>query len=209
MSFERKTATVPIRVRPLRIAFLVPINDPKALLQASEYNTCLWGSRYNCVIPIFKRLPSNWKERYGRSPSPLQYIEGMLDAFEPDYLVQVDCELPSGIDFPPERIFNIASVFSESDVKLGLDVRDVFADLYEKEFRFKLRHPEKFLIAEPADAQSTLLSAVCFGRFPTSDKPRSTHAVYKYVFSPKVRQIDEKHFLEYFRANHNFPNRIA
>jgi hypothetical protein len=133
----------------------------------------------------------------------------MLDAFEPDYLVQVDCELPSGIDFPPERIFNIASVFSESDVKLGLDVRDVFADLYEKEFRFKLRHPEKFLIAEPADAQSTLLSAVCFGRFPTSDKPRSTHAVYKYVFSPKVRQIDEKHFLEYFRANHNFPNRIA
>src|SRR5262249_24246452 len=91
---ESREIRIASRLRPLRVAFLVKHNDASGLLTAAEINTCVWGGRYNCIIPLFNKLPSAWKEQYGRSPNPNDYINGMLEAFEPDCLVRVNCQHP-------------------------------------------------------------------------------------------------------------------
>jgi hypothetical protein len=38
--------------RPVRIGWVVAERDIAPLLTAARWNTCLWGGRYNCVVPI-------------------------------------------------------------------------------------------------------------------------------------------------------------
>ena len=56
---------VDIRLRPIRFGFLVrPDDAEKNVLEIFRINTCLWGGRFNPIIPFFKYVPS-WWERHG------------------------------------------------------------------------------------------------------------------------------------------------
>lgn len=50
-----------VRLRPTRFGFLVSPGDTATLRQVFETNTCLWGGKYNPVIPVFKRRPPWWE----------------------------------------------------------------------------------------------------------------------------------------------------
>lgn len=56
--------SVDIRLRPLRMGFLVRPNDKAGLLKIFQTNTCLWGGLFNPIIPCFERVPK-WWERNG------------------------------------------------------------------------------------------------------------------------------------------------
>jgi hypothetical protein len=52
---------VRLRLRPLRIAFLVDPSDRDGLRNAIELNSVLWGGMFNPIIPAYQRLPPNWE----------------------------------------------------------------------------------------------------------------------------------------------------
>ena len=54
--------TVKVRLRPIKLAFLVNPEDKESLLKAIEINTFLWGGLYNPIIPTYRRIPAKWKE---------------------------------------------------------------------------------------------------------------------------------------------------
>ena len=81
---------VDIRLRPIRFGFLVRPDDQENVLEIFRINTCLWGGIFNPIIPFFESVPS-WGEREDfRFETPKQIIDGYLDFFEPDFLVEAE-----------------------------------------------------------------------------------------------------------------------
>ena len=79
--------TVKVRLRPIKLAFLVNPNDKESLLKAIEINTFLWGGMYNPIIPTYERIPSKWKDGSSKNLSAQSIVSGYLDNFDPDYVV--------------------------------------------------------------------------------------------------------------------------
>ena len=98
---------VNIRLRPIRFAFLVRPDDKKRTLEIFRINTCLWGGKYNPLIPFFKRLPSWWERKGYRFENAKQIINGYLDFFEPDFIVEAEKGLADGLCFDSERVLQL------------------------------------------------------------------------------------------------------
>ena len=82
--------SVTIRVRPIRVAFLVDPADHKGLYRAIELSTFLWGGSFNPIIPAYRRTPAKWEShRARRLPQPADIITGYLNGFDPDLVVPV------------------------------------------------------------------------------------------------------------------------
>ena len=82
-----------IRVRPLRFGFVMKPNDPATLLRVIEANTCLWGGRFNFIIPVFGRIPTRYRDRPIPGPTAKQFRDGIIEAFEPDFLVETQAAI--------------------------------------------------------------------------------------------------------------------
>ena len=52
-----------LRLRPIRFAFLVSPNDSQKLLEVFRVNTCLWGGKFNPIIPIRKNEKGDLSEK--------------------------------------------------------------------------------------------------------------------------------------------------
>src|ERR1700751_2040562 len=139
------------RLRPIRFGFLVRPGDSDALLQTVQLNTCLWGGRFNPIIPVFQRLPEGWsddllarhseisrqltthaKKRLRRARiNAREFARGYLDAFEPDYLVEMTPGLARGLDFEESLIIKPEDIVPHeggynSDLRIGLSVLPLY-----------------------------------------------------------------------------------
>src|SRR2546426_12096971 len=81
------------RIRPLRLAFLVEPDDLPSVREVFRISTALWGGRYNAILPVFRRAPSRYAEQWVSGPSAREFLSGMVDAFEADFLVPMRDEL--------------------------------------------------------------------------------------------------------------------
>lgn len=128
---QDRSITVRLRLRPLRLAFLIPLNDRALLRRALQINTCVWGGRYNPIIPIFSRTPSWWSDLV--KPSARAIVRGYLDAFEPDYVVPMASNLAGGLNIPEDRVISPTDVLnpaSDDSVLHGVSVIELFGHMY-------------------------------------------------------------------------------
>lgn len=147
-----------IRVRPLRLGFLMKPDDPAMLLRVIEVNTCLWGGRFNFIIPVFGRTPKRYRDRYLPGPTTKQLRDGIIEAFEPDFLVETQAGIAAEMEFPKERIIGFDDLFRRDEHGrggYGLTLVDICAALYDETFRFVQRHPQR------GDYSSSRRSAPC------------------------------------------------
>ena len=132
--------SINLRLRPIRFAFLIRPDDQKHTLEAFRINTCLWGGRYNPIIPFFKQLPKWWDKKGHRFESAKQILNGYLDFFEPDFIVEAEKGIASGLGFDPDRVLQFSDILMRDDdrdnVGFGLSVNNLYGDLYTKEFQF-------------------------------------------------------------------------
>ena len=77
-----------VRIRPFRFAFLVEPKDKKSLQRVFEVTSSLWGGVFNYVIPLFKTVPPRYKQEYQKPISAKIMLNGFVEAFQPDYLVE-------------------------------------------------------------------------------------------------------------------------
>lgn len=196
--------TVDKRLRPLRLAFLVRLSDPAAVMRAFESNTCLWGGMYNGIIPCFDRVPKWWTTDRFAIPSPKEVIQGYLNAFEPDFVVYTDPALKSKVDLPRWQVISIDDVFQgdeDREVKYGLPVTTYYKHLYKEEFKFQRKEPVPFYLPKKGSRGTwDGFAAAVSGCYP-SRKPFSTYqSLYQRLFEPEEVTLSRENLLEVDRG---------
>jgi hypothetical protein len=152
-------------------------SDRKALMQVFETNTCLWGGVYNFIVPLFKRIPKRYRVQHSEAPSAKELVNGLVDAFEPDFLVDVGRGTKQGLVFPKDRIVALEDIFRRKENPesgYGITSLSIYAALYDRQFRFVQRHPPRVLVPKPNDLRLDLLFAATFGVFPRELHCRSS-----------------------------------
>lgn len=110
----------------------------KRTLEIFRINTCLWGGKYNPIIPCFKQVP-RWCDRHNHQfETAAQIVNGYLDFFEPDFLVEAEQGLADGLGFDKNRLLELPDLLTrEGNLDRnghGLSVLNLYRDLYQKEF---------------------------------------------------------------------------
>jgi len=165
------TGTVNIKLRPIKFAFLVHPADKKALLEAIEINTFLWGGTFNPIIPTFQRLPKVW----GHSPlggsKSKRILKGYLDAYDPDYVVPLGKWSGTTIDVGSRQIIPaseiLAGVEEDGSPQYGIGLFEVLQHLIAKELKFVRRRPLDIRLPDCGRRFRHFLAAV-FGCLPES-----------------------------------------
>jgi hypothetical protein len=184
-----------IRLRPTRIGFLVSPFDHASVRRIMRYCTCLWGGRYNPIIPVSSRLPAAWKRDRFPRPGGVQLAHRYIRFFEPDVFVdatkgfakqlgysddKVDCHHPRVV---PIDNFIAEKDFPRREFLYGLNIFDVYRHLYDKEYKFVRRHDDKFAQLDMDGDQSAFFEAVC-GSFPSEDELGYIKQAYTDTFEP-------------------------
>ena len=206
------SGTLTIRVRPLRIAFLVDPKDRHALLRAIEVSTFLWGGTFNPIIPVYTRTPRTWEPHRGwRLPQPEEIIAGYLEAFDPDFVVPVgDCE---GREFQvghreiikiQELIGNISETHSP---RFGVGFLEVLSNFVDKEFKFKRNDDLTLMFPKLPEAYGLFLASV-FGKLP-SQAEQVIDRYYGKHLDVGFTLPTLKNFLELFEPLNLFPRRLT
>jgi len=182
------------RLRPIRFAFLVRPNDQKRTLEIFRINTCLWGGQYNPIIPFFKRLPSWWERKGFRFENAKQIINGYLDFFEPDFIVEAEQGLATGLGFASDRVLQLTDLLEidgERDRnKYGLSVHQLYGDLYKKEFQFQRRNGHDIVHIKAKNSPFENFAACNFGGFPVQQGLEYFERDYKIAFDPSEIELD-------------------
>ena len=212
MGEDTKAITVNRRLRPIRLAFLVEPQDKQTLRKILQINTCLWGGRYNAILPVYKRTPKSWGDKYIRPPSAKQVLSGYIDAFEPDYLVIPNTEYKTRPQFPEGRVVTLKDVLdpvADNPIGFGIDVVELFSSLYEKEFQFLRRHPIEVNLIKTKDRSMSLFKAACFGEFPKEKQLAYFERCYKDAFDAKDADLNESNLFQFFNIRKLTPLRLA
>lgn len=186
--------TAEVRLRPIRFAFLVRPDDRRRLLEVFHVNTCLWGGKYNGIIPYFSQVP-RWWSKDGHGPqSAQQIINDYLDFFEPDFVVEAEPGLATKLGFADDRIVQLASVLPSAHQSWGeghgLTVLDLYRHLYRKEFQFARRHEHSIVQTNASDPKFDLFSAGVLGAFPPDKKFAYLGRAFQEAFDPKSVSLD-------------------
>jgi hypothetical protein len=196
----------------MRFGFLTKPNDRAALRRVIEVNTCLWGGVFNFIIPLFARTPKRYRDQFLPGPGVKELLDGLLEAFEPDFLVETEPGLASRLTFPKKRIIGIDDLFRRDEQGgsgYGLTMSDVCAGLYQDTFRFVQRHPPRVILPRPAERRHDLLLGATFGAFP-KDEPLSVfERHFTEALGGKEEKITRQAFNGLFEPDVLFPLRVG
>jgi len=217
-----------VRIRPLRLAFLVEPRDRKALQRVFEMNSSLWGGVYNYIIPLFKTVPARYKQQYQKAISAKTMINGFVEAFQPDYVVETrDGQVRDyGINFPEKRSTSFAELLARDEqgrCQIGIDLRSICHDMYAEQFQFVQRHGPEVVIPSCKDSRYALLFSAMFGAFPETsdiaqiyidalDGKREKYEALEYKDILDVKKLFPlrvtRHKLETFRNSHSWESHL-
>ena len=144
--------TISVKLRPIKLAFLVSPNDKDSLLKAIEINTFLWGGIYNPIIPTYKRIPRNWMYPLPEDRGAQSVLSGYLDNFNPDYVVPMgecaDYSLEVG---HRKRIDDVSAILGLVEERgtpnYGIGIFEVLKHFIEQELKFQRREPHQMRVA--------------------------------------------------------------
>lgn len=189
MDSERRRISISRRLRPIRLAFLVQPGDSKTLQRVFEINTCLWGGRFNGLIPVFQRTPRWWDRLPGARTSAREIVSGYLSAFEPDFVVATRPGLEAAVSMEEGRVIRMEDVLAVSDggeehIGYGLNVVEVYRRLYEERFQFVQRHAWKIVVpkVEAEERRLDMFVSASLGAFPHAPQLQYFERAYRDAF---------------------------
>ena len=162
--------TINVRLRPIKLAFLVNPKDKNSLLKAIEINTFLWGGMFNPIIPTYRRVPSKWHDGPFKNSNVQSVISGYLDNFDPDYVVPMgECSgysLDVGNKKKIEDVSEILAPVEGSGISnYGIGLFEVLNYFIEQELKFQRRYPLDICVPRFGTRFRPFLASV-FGTFP-------------------------------------------
>lgn len=207
-----------IRLRPTRIGFLVRPNDLASIRKIMRSCTCLWGGIYNPIIPVFRIAPTEWnRDPYKSHIKGLNVAKGYINFFEPDVYVESEHGLleEAGLGalrgkhslqsciISLEEFLRPQSDRDWSEPYFGLNIIDVYKDLYETEHRFQLKNERPAVLVKEENGSG--LSQAIFGVFPKSKDTAYIKKGYVDVFNPDILNPTPETWLEVFKNGAETP----
>lgn len=183
-----------IRLRPVRIGFLVKPYDKKSIRQIMRINTCLWGGLHNPIIPVFRTAPKEWSDGRHEYFKGYEIAKGYIRFFEPDVYVEAEVGLLEKVglaglrpEIPIEsQIIDLKQFMTKeyqgvNEPFFGQSILDLLQNTYDNERRFKLReeHPAIFTHSKSVFAEA------CIGVYPNGDQFKYLSNAFQSVFTPE------------------------
>ena len=180
---------VHVRLRPIRFGFLVKPHDARSLLEIFRVNTCLWGGVFNPIIPYLRSVP-RWWDRHGHTfESARQIMNGYLDFFEPDFLVESVPGLSARLEFDSNRVLPLSEMLQREDEQhtqgQGQSVLALYRDRYRKVFQFTLRHEHDIVDVSAEDTSFAAAVACLTGSFPSQNDLAYFGQAFADAFEPR------------------------
>ncbi|MBL8588908.1 MAG: hypothetical protein JNK46_10310 [Methylobacteriaceae bacterium] len=187
--------TASIRLRPARVALLVNPSDRTSIIRFMRISACMWGGRYNPIIPVFRRPPKEWAAEFVGDKTGIDIARGYIRFFEPDAFVEakpgllkkLGLECLKGVT--GDRSVTLEELLSPdpnkpwAELKFGLPITDALRALYDREERFLQREPKSAMIVD--GPPSTGAAEAMFGVFPTEEVCRYFASNYNDVYRPE------------------------
>ena len=206
------SGTVTIRVRPLRVGFLVDPADHGGLYRAIELSTFLWGGSYNPIIPAYRRTPTKWEShRVRHLPLPSDIVGGYLTGFDPDLVVPVGICASRTFQVGNRDIVKAGDLIGDlkdlSSPRYGIGLIQLLNDFIEKELKYKRNDDLQVVFPELPRAYGLFLASV-FGVLPK----KAQEIIDKHFLN--IPGISKVHltlarFLELLRSPNFFPRRLT
>jgi len=158
------------------------------LRRVVEANTCLWGGTQNPIIPIFRRRPNSWEDSWSW-PGGRAYATGLLNGFEPDFVVETKQGLARNLGLPDRRIITLKDVLDpdrDPHVAYGISAADILRHAYDEELKFVRRRKLKAVWPPLQTAPTTLFEAVVLGAYPRDTKLQYVSKWYEEAFEPET-----------------------
>ena len=204
--------TIKVRLRPIKLAFLVNPKDKNSLLKAIEINTFLWGGTFNPIIPTYRRIPSKWRDSPFKNPNAQSVISGYLDNFDPDYVIPMgecsDYSLDVGNREKIDDVSEILAPFEEDGVpNYGIGLFEVLNHFIEQELKFQRRYPLDICIPRFGTRFRPFLASV-FGTFPENI---DTIFWENFAEALEAKKIDcsASNYTEFFNSQKLFLRRMT
>jgi hypothetical protein len=184
-----------VKLRPARIALLVSPGDKAAVVKFMRICACMWGGRYNPIIPVFRKPPKAWSAEFPGDVTGIEIARGYIQFFEPDAFVEAQPGLleKAGLgalrDYISHgRVITLDKLLSPepnkdwAELRLGLPVTDCLRDKYRTEQRFLQRDPSAAIkiVGPPASG----LAEVLFGVYPEDTNSEYFSRTYEDVYRP-------------------------
>jgi len=168
--------SIDIKIRPLKLAFLVDPKNAQQVREAICLCSSIWGGFYFPIIPLYKRTPANWQEKPLKSPKYKDVILGYLEAYDPDILVQVSKEVPSFLTGTGLQIIKSNEIWEgferrgNTAPQYGIGIFEILTKIFDEFFRYKAKYPIK-LIFPKIPKKLSMFWAGFFGEIPCSLMP--------------------------------------
>ena len=202
---------VDVKLRPIRLAFLVRPSDRNALHRAIMINTFFWGGLFNPIIPYYDRIPNNWRNNYDGKQSAKEIVKGYINAYSPDYLVALgDFNVDKSI-YPEANIIDADEILShikdDGTPMYGVGLFEILKHYYEKEARFLRKEPKNIIIPELTGNCKLFLSSV-FGVL-NEDVDRIVSNNFDELLDIERPPISTSTYTKYLSMDNLFPRRLA
>lgn len=163
------TGTIDLRLRPIKLAFLVLPSDKNFILQAIQINSFLWGGLFNPIIPIYRRTPKNWGDRLAGNIRGKDIVEGYIKAFDPDFVIPLGKLSPTDFQTLNKTFIKPDDIISGMDdngtPRYGIGLFEILRHLYKNEFKFIRKNPLQVIIPELSKKHYLFLASI-FGVLP-------------------------------------------
>jgi hypothetical protein len=160
---------VNVKLRPLKIAFIVDYKKKKDVIEVIEICSFLWGGQNCCIIPFFKRIPKILKSQsYGLSPK--EFIENHVETFDPDLIVNVNLSEKEKLDYKNRKVIPFKDFSSEhlkqtGMPKYGIGLFEILKAFIDQEFKYIAKNPPNITVPQIPKKDAMFLSAL-FGNLP-------------------------------------------
>ena len=137
-------------------------------MRVFEANSVLWGGPYNFILPLFKRVPGRYKKPYQKEIKAAALVQGLVEAFQPDLIVELKVGSSAFLKFPKGRTITFDQLLGRDDhgaCNYGVDLRTIISDLYETTFRFVERHPPEVVIPSCSTLDTPFFTLRFLGRY--------------------------------------------
>ena len=208
-----------VNLRPVRIALLVSPDDMQTIRRFLRLCTCVWGGRYNPIIPVFEETPKRWPER-PTSKSGFDIARGYIDFFEPDLLVEASPGMADRLGWKHDpnafrfsRLISIEDFFKIDErgvvnFAAAVDVFDVFGELYDTEYKFERRHKAPFALFDSHCDAGAFFEAVG-GTYPNDEALKYALDGYCDVFAPEALPATAESFLKLMTEGYRGPHWVT
>jgi hypothetical protein len=149
-----RSGNLTVKVRPIKLAFLIDPNSEIQLQQAIQLSSTIWGGAYCPIISLYKRLPHSWKRGPLKCPKAIDVILGYIEAFDPDILVQFSEQIPPLVQniglriIKPNEIWDVLDEENTLAPKFGIGLFEIFNELFDTYYKYKRKYPVRIAIPE-------------------------------------------------------------